>query len=104
MEGSLMGQALSHSQSVLASDSQFVGRITSILKDEGFSKAGEAAWTLAITISADVAAMPNVAEAYHAALLAGRESPAAADDVITDGLLLSAVTGVMNVLNAPEEG
>jgi len=73
-----MGQALSYSQSVLATDSQFVGRVASILKDEGFSPVGESAGVMALKYSGDVASKPDIAEAYHAALLAERADAAAA--------------------------
>jgi len=95
MEGSLMGQALSYCQYVLGSDTQFVGRIAAILKDQGHSKSGESAWTMALKYSGDVASQPNLAEAYQSALIASRPDPAAADDVITDAMLLTAVNTVM---------
>ena len=91
-----MTQSLSHSQAILAKDIDFNGRITSVLKDEGFSPPGVDPVAQALTLVADVAAQPGIADAYHAAILAEREDGAIADDVITDGSLLSAVTAVVS--------
>lgn len=96
-----MSQTLSHSQALLARDHAFTGRVASILKDENFSPVGQDPWNQAILYTADVAAQPGIADAYHAAVIAGRDDAATADDVITDGALLAAVTAVMN---APEAG
>jgi hypothetical protein len=91
-----MSQTISFSQYLLASDAQFAGRICSILNDEGYSKAGEPGIDMAWRYIEDIAAQPGLAESYHAALLNQVEQPGAADDVITDGVLLSAIVTVMN--------
>lgn len=92
-----MANEISYSQHLLATDAQFVGRIASILKDEGFSPVGEDAVATSWKYSADVAAQPGLAESYHAALIAEEpiEDPGASNEVITDGALLSAVVAVM---------
>lgn len=87
-----MTQSLSHSQALLARDHDFTGRIASILKGEGISPAGEDPWSRAYILSADVAAKPGIADAYHASILSERTDGATADDVITDPMLLTAVT------------
>lgn len=89
-----MTQSLSHSQSQLARDHDFTGRIASILKDEGISPVGVDPLSQAWTLAADVAAQPGIADAYHASILAERSDGATADDVITDPALLSAVVAV----------
>lgn len=96
-----MSQSMSYSQHLLASDAQFAGRIASIMKDEGFSPFGTSAMNLAWQHAEDIAAQPGLAESYHTALLSEVESPGAADDVITDGVLLGAVTAVMNQVVTP---
>lgn len=90
-----MSQTITYSQYLLSQDSAFIGRIASVLKDEGYSPPGEAPVDEAAKISADVAAEPGVAESYHGALLAGRSDAGSADDVITDEALLSAVAAVV---------
>lgn len=89
-----MTQSISHSQAVLARDPDFTGRIASILKDEGYSPKGTDPISQALTLAADVAAQPGISDAYHASILAERTDGAIADDVITDGALLSAVAAV----------
>lgn len=90
-----MPNAQSYSQSLLAGDAQFVGRIASILKDEGYSPAGEPGIDMAWKYAEDVAAQPGLAEAYHAALINEIPEPGASDEVITDGQLLSATAAVV---------
>lgn len=90
-----MAQSLTYSQHLLAHDGQAAGRVSSILRDEGYIPVGEDAEPVAWKYMQDIAAQPGLAEAYHSALIAGVEEPGAADDVITDGALLSAVVAVM---------
>lgn len=90
-----MSQTMSYSQHLLASDAQVAGRVASILKDEGHSPAGESGMEMAWRYLEDVAAQPGLAESYHAALLNHVPDPGAADDVITDAVLLSAVEAVV---------
>lgn len=90
-----MAQSLSYSQHLLSNDVQVVGRVSSILKDEGYVPVGQDATSPAWKYMADVAAQPGLAESYHTALLNKVENPGAADDVITDGVLLSAVATVI---------
>lgn len=90
-----MSHTITYSQHLLAADAQFAGRVASILKDEGYSPLGESAMDQAWQYAEDVAAQPGLAESYHAALLNEKEDPGAADDVITDGALLSAVVAVL---------
>jgi hypothetical protein len=89
-----MAQAQSYSQYRLALDADFVGRVATIMKDEGYAPAGVDSLALAQKYAGDVAAQPGLAEAYHAALLNNRDDAGRADDVITDGQLLSAVAAV----------
>lgn len=90
-----MAQELSYSQNQLATDAKFAGRVSSILKDEGYVPVGESATQTAWTYIEDIAAEPGLAEAYHSALIAGIEDPGISNEVIPDGMLLSAVTAVM---------
>lgn len=90
-----MAQSLTYSQYLLARDGQVAGRVAVILRDEGYVPVGEDADPIAWRYMADIAAQPGLAEAYHGALIADREEPGAADDVITDGMLLAAVVAVM---------
>jgi len=90
-----MSHTITYSQHLLAGDAQFAGRISSVLKDEGYSSLGESAMDQAWQYAEDIAAQPGLAESYHAALLNEVENPGAADDVITDGVLLSAVVAVL---------
>lgn len=94
-----MTQSMTYSQFVLTQDQGFIGRISSVLKDEGFVPTGSAV-SKASEIVPDVAAEPGLAEAYHSALISDppREDAGVADDVITDGVLLSAVATVMDRL------
>lgn len=91
-----MAYELSFSQHVLANDGQFVGRVASIMKDQGYAPVGESGSTLAWKYAEDIAAEPGLAEAYHAALIADPplENPGASNEVITDGMLTSAVVAV----------
>ena len=97
-----MANSLSYSQHLLSQDGQVSGRVMSIMKDEGFSKVGEDPTPVVWKYMPDIAAEPMLAEAYHAALINERAEPGAADDVITDGMLLSAVTAVWNKIPVPE--
>jgi hypothetical protein len=90
-----MSHTITYSQHLLASDAQFAGRVASVLKDEGFSPVGEPGMDMAWQFLEDIASEPGLAESYHAALLGHVPEPGAADDVITDGVLLGAVTAVM---------
>ena len=94
-----MTQTISYSQYVLSGDPGFIGRISSILKDEAYAPAGESATEMAAAISQDVAAQPGIADAYHAAVIGDppRGDAAVADDVITDAALLAAVAAVAAV-------
>ena len=91
-----MTQSPTYSEYLLTQDMGFVGRIAAILKDEGFSPPAENPLPAAAAISFDVAAQPGIADAYHAAVISEppRQDAATADDVITDGMLLAAVTAV----------
>lgn len=89
-----MTQSISYSQAQLASNNDFIGRVCSIMKDENFSPTGEPPYVEALNHIHDIAAEPGIAEAYHASVLSEREDGAIADDVITDQMLLSAVTAV----------
>jgi hypothetical protein len=91
-----VNQALSYSQYLLSGDMAITGRVSAIMKDESMVEVGENAVTKASRYMSDIAAEPGLAEAYHTALLNGVEDPGAANDVITDGQLLSAVVAVMS--------
>jgi hypothetical protein len=95
-----MAQSQSYSQSQLAQSYDFAGRIASILKDEGHSPVGQDAYVQAVSIAADVAAQPGLSESVHSAVVAGRDDWATADDVITDAVLLGAVTEVIAAVRA----
>jgi hypothetical protein len=96
-----MSYEISYSQHLLASDAMFAGRIASILKDEAHSPVGESGMDMAWKYIEDVAAQPGLAESYNAALLSEVPEPGASNEVITDGVLLSAVTAVMSSVDGP---
>jgi hypothetical protein len=85
--------SLTHSQALLAADPAVAGRTASVMVTEGLAQQTPDVASQAWTLAPWVAAQPGIAEAYHAALLKGRGDAGTADDVITDGMLLSAVVG-----------
>jgi len=95
-----MAQSLSYSQYILAHDAQVIGRVSSILKDEGISPVGSEPDVTSRRYISDIVAQPGLAESYHAALLNSIPNPGAADDVITDGALLAAVMAVVQTIQS----
>jgi hypothetical protein len=87
--------SLTHSQALLAADPAMAGRIAAVLASEGLAIQSPDVASQAWALAPWVAAQPGMAAAYHAALLTGRGDAGTADDVITDGMLLAAVTGAV---------
>ena len=87
--------ARSFSQYLVTQDGGFLGRVAAVLVSEKRT-GGAVPSILAGELAPYVAAEPGITDAYHAALISGRDDAGIADDVITDGALTSAVVAVLD--------